>query len=393
MSPDSGQTPAPGRWSHTANPRVIAGPGALAEAARAACDMGSSILVVHGLSFEANGGLERLTELLSDGGAEAFSLVVQGEPGPELVDMAVERHRKEMVHAVIAVGGGSALDTGKAVSALIPERGTAEDYLEGLGKKKLSGYKVPFIAVPTTAGTGSEATKNAVLSKVGRDGYKRSLRHDSLVPDLAVLDPELCISTPVEVTIAGGLDALTQLLEAYLSKNATPFTDRDALTGLEYFARGYEKCIADGTDINARQDMLTAAYLSGSALANAGLGVVHGIAGALGGWYEIPHGVICGTLVGASLDSLHAKLQKQSAVKPLEKMRRAAVILTGKSSSTPHDLCGHVKSLVERYGLPRLSEAGVKEQDLDRLSAMDLSKQSPLPFSAGELRSLLSERF
>ncbi len=227
---------------------------------------------------------------------------VHGEPSPEQVNEIVELRRTSPPHLVIAVGGGSTLDTGKAVAAGFALDGPIEDYLEGVGDKSPHGAKLPFVALPTTAGTGSEATKNAVLSRIAASGgFKKSLRHDNYVPDLALVDPELCVACPRPVTAASGLDAFTQLLEAYLSTGATPFTDALCESGIHAFASGFHKVLNNGSDVIARSSLSYAAFLSGVTLATAGLGLVHGLASPIGARAPVPHGVVCGALLSPVL--------------------------------------------------------------------------------------------
>ena len=184
------------------------------------------------------------------------------------------------------------MDAGKSISAMLTKTESIKEYLEGIGTKKHDGKKMPFVAVPTTSGTGSEATKNAVISEIGGRGFKKSLRHDNFVPDSVVIDPRLMISCPQNVTAASGMDVFSQLIEGYLSTNSSPMTDALALSGLRYIKEGLLKSYETGDDIDARGKVAYASYLSGVVLANAGLGTVHGFASPIGGYFDIPHGVV-----------------------------------------------------------------------------------------------------
>ncbi len=242
------------------------------------------------------------SELFSDFKANAIAFhayEVSGEPSPERIDTIVAELKNRKFDVVIGVGGGSVVDTGKAVSAMLGKEESVFDYLEGVGTRVHDGSKVPFIAVPTTAGTGSEATKNAVLSQVGEKGFKKSIRHNNFVPDIALIDAELSLTCPTGVTAACGMDAFTQLLESYVSTNASPMTDALAYDGLRIMKDHLVLAVAEGNEnLSAREAMSYAALMSGITLANAGLGIVHGLASPMGGFSDIAHGVACGTLVG-----------------------------------------------------------------------------------------------
>ncbi len=237
-------------------------------------------------------------------------LTISSEPSPEDIDSAVLTLVDQKIEVVVGIGGGSVLDAGKAISAMINMNEPVVRFLEGVGDLVHPGTKLPYIAVPTTSGTGSEATKNAVISRIGIHGFKKSLRHDNFVPDLALVDPSLTINCPADITAASGMDCFSQLTEAYLSDKSSVYTDGLAIEGLKAIRDSLERCCYDGHDIEARTGMSFAALTSGICLANAGLGVVHGFASSVGGLYDIPHGVVCGTLMAKANEITVRELRK-----------------------------------------------------------------------------------
>jgi alcohol dehydrogenase class IV len=257
---------------------------------------------------------------------------------------------------------------------------------------------VPLIAVPTTAGTGTEATKNAVLSRLGPGGFKKSLRHDSLVPDAAVVDPLLTIDCPRELTAACGMDAFTQLLESYVSTGSSPVTDALALSGMSAVGDSLLAAWESGSDVEARGGMSYAALMSGIALANAGLGVVHGIAAVVGGLFEAPHGAVCGTLVGEAtrfnIDALRRSGKAGSAA--LEKYGSAGSVLSGCPAVEVDACCDSLLDLidgwVERLRLPLLGEYGVTPRDAEHIAAQAEIKSNPAPLGLSEVRDILLKR-
>jgi len=260
------------------------------------------------------------------------------------------------------------------------------------------GRKVPFIAVPTTSGTGSEVTNNAVISKVGPGGFKRSLRHPAFVPDAVIVDPELMLSMPPYLTAASGMDACTQLLEAYVSPFSSPVTDALALSGLERFGRSFlDACTTGGTSCAVRGEIAYAALMSGIALANAGLGIVHGFASSIGGRYDIPHGTLCATLLAEATKLNIGRLRELDASHPvLGKFARAGTLLSGKPSESVDEGCAllvdTLESWQETLGFPRLSAFGVREGELDGIVEITRSKSNAVPLDHDSLKFLLAAR-
>jgi alcohol dehydrogenase class IV len=312
-----------------------------------------------------------------------------------IADDYLNRHDGIPPDVVVAIGGGSAIDTGKAVAVRFTVDRSIVDYLEGVGSISPSGGTLPFVAVPTTAGTGSEATKNAVLSRPGPDGFKKSLRHDNFVPVLALIDPRLQLSCPPELTAASGLDAITQLLEAYVSRQATPFTDALALDGLAAAGRGFARAVERGAaDVDARASMAYAAYLSGVCLANAGLGTVHGLAGAAGALIEVPHGVFCGLLVPeVTRRTVEALRRERDGLGTLGKYAAAGRALTGRTTGALEDqierLLDRLEEFVRIGNLRGLESYGLTEQIAGEIAASGGNKANPREFAPKELTDIL----
>jgi alcohol dehydrogenase class IV len=449
-------------------PNIIFGRGRFKDVASIASGFGRRALVVTGGgSLIKSGRWDELCALLDAKGVEFERFVFSGEPSPEDVDRAVAMYRGGGIEVVLAVGGGSVIDGGKAISAMLPSGNSTLDYLEGVGTHLHDGRKTPFIAVPTTAGTGSEATKNAVLSRIGRSfqsgqsgpsgqsglsglsgrtglsgqsglpslpgqsdrtdqsgGFKKSLRHDNFVPDVALVDPELTLSCPPDISAACGMDAFVQLLESYVSVKASPFTDALCESALPLVGRSLAaSCTHGAGDIGVRADMSYAATVSGITLANAGLGLVHGFASALGGFCNAPHGVICGTLIGSATAAVVAALRRTGGAAPasksgtnapakyaLAKYARAGALLTGRSGNlnaltgatlTNDTLTNEtlVDALIETIdtwtstlNLPRLGLYGVGPGDIEKLAFEASNKEAPVKLSPDEIAAVLGER-
>lgn len=357
------------------------------------------LLITGGSSLDKSGRLAQVTALLVEHGLNVDCARVTGEPSPGLVDQIAAPRRAAGIDSVVAIGGGSVIDAGKAISAALPVADSIAHYLEGVGDRQHPGTKVPFVAVPTTAGTGSEATKNAVLSRVGPDGYKKSLRHDSFVPDLALIDPQLAVTCPPDLTAACGMDAFTQLLESYVSTKASPFTDSLALEGLRLLGHSIAAACTSGRhDAAVRGDMACAALLSGITLANAGLGVVHGFASALGGRFALPHGVVCGTLVGAATRAVIDRLASDpQANRPaLDRYARAGEAVAGTAADTWKDGCRLLTRQIDRWietlGIPTLGRYGVSSESVEEIAAQTADKNSPAPLDTATKAAILRER-
>lgn len=388
-----------GSFELASAPRVIFGPGKVELLCNAIRSHGRTALLVTGKSsFVYSHYWDKLLLRLQENRIQWYQIVVDREPTPALIDAATERFRTENIEVVAAIGGGSTLDAGKAISAMLKHEGSVLEYLEGVGTKNPKGKKVPFIAVPTTAGTGSEATKNAVISEVGRNGFKRSLRHDRFVPDLAIIDPELSLSCPKQITARSGMDAFSQLLESYLSTRANDHTDLLALRALRLVAENLPRAVEDGgNDLQARTAMAYAAFISGITLANAGLGLVHGFASSVGGYFDIPHGLICGTLMGpANRIALGKLLEGEGSNIALVKYGRVGHLFTGKEGKSDRYqaefLVDTIQHWTERFGLERLSAFGMRSKDVAEIAQITDNKYNPVLLNAEEMGRVLAER-
>jgi alcohol dehydrogenase class IV len=367
--------------------RIVFGSGALQEAGPAAASLGRRALVVTGRQADRAGPL---FGALAASGVETESFSVPGEPTVDLVAAAATRAREAGCSMVAGFGGGSALDTAKAVSALLTNDGDLSDYLEVVGAgRPLEKPAAPCIAVPTTAGTGAEVTRNAVIASP-RHRAKVSLRHASMLPDLALVDPGLTVSAPPAVTAASGLDALTQLVEPFVSRLPNPLTDALCRQGLARAARALRRAWKDGADLEAREDMCVASLFSGLALANAKLGAAHGIAGPFGGMFPgAPHGSVCARLLPAVMRANIEALAAGGA--SLERFEEVARLLTGRAQASAADGIGWVEDLCSEMEVAPLARWGFDESDFEALAerAMRASSMQGNPVELGE-RELLA---
>lgn len=360
-------------------PRIVFGAGVLESLPDEMSACGPQALLVTGAaSFRNSVHWPRLMDRLSAEGIDVEDVTVDGEPSPELIDEVVAALRGKHIDVVVGIGGGSALDAAKAIAGMLGHDTSVVDHLEGLGiERPYRGPAVPFIAVPTTAGTGSEATKNAVLSRLGPDGFKKSFRDEALVARIALVDPELLATCPPGIVAANGLDAFTQLLESYTSIKANPMTDALAFSGIKTFHESFIPAWQGGSGakaLKARAGMAYASLISGICLAQVGLGAVHGLASPLGAHFPIPHGVCCGTLVAAATAvNIRALTERGSDTRFLEKYASVSEMLTGRDGYPMEQsltlLVETLWDLTERLSLPKLSAFGVGKQDVDQLVA------------------------
>lgn len=370
-------------YSFLTPPEILFGHDQSAKTLDVARRFGSRIfLVTGGRSFEALA----VAKLLF--GLPRWS--VSGEPDVATVDDAVRQCREAGADVVVAVGGGSALDAAKAVAGMVPHEGSVRDYLEQVGDRKLTKTPLPSIAVPTTAGSGSEATKNAVI-RVPDLKVKRSLRHDLLIPRVAIVDPDLSAAAPRPVAASAGLDAFTHLLEGYVSSGATPMTDALALPGIRKAASGL-RTLAEGKPTADSQEALALASLwGGIVLANAGLGAVHGLVAPLGGRCAVPHGIGCACLLietmKANVAALRARAPRSTALERYEKVARRL------SFETPEKLADGLASLRRLLGVGSLASYGVTKDDVApivKASRGGSMKYNPIELTDAELEGIVT---
>lgn len=379
------------RFEFATAQRIVFGAGVLQEAGVLAKSFGKRPLLVTGRDPSR---CIPLLELLESQGLPVQRFSVPGEPTVSTVRSGVSFAKSVNADLIIAFGGGSALDGGKAIAALVTNPGDPLQYLEVIGQgRALERRPLPCIAIPTTAGTGSEATRNAVLAAPDQ-GLKVSLRHAWMLPEVALVDPALTLDLPPDITASTGLDAMTQLIEPYLSIRANPMTDALCLEGLRRAAGSLHQAWESGQDLKAREDMALASLLGGMALANAGLGAVHGLAAPLGGLKPVPHGVACAALLPHVLEANLRGLRSLDCGHPtLSKFLELARILTGNPAAEAEDGVRWIKALVAGLRIPGLGSYGVTSFDLGVIAERSLQassmKANPVELSAAELQEIL----
>jgi alcohol dehydrogenase class IV len=340
--------------------RIIFGRGKFADAGEIAATLGRSALVIH----NGHGVVERLTESLSRHGVAATVVRQRGEPTVAHVDAAAEEARRRNCDSVIGVGGGSAIDAAKAVAGLLANGGSAVDYMEVVGKgKKITIPAAPWMAIPTTGGTGAEATRNAVIGLPEKQ-FKASIRSELLLPRVALVDPSLGVTVSPAVTASSGMDALCQLIESYTSSGASPMTDALALPGIAMAARSLPRAFGDGKDLDAREGMALAALLSGMTLTNAGLGAVHGFAAVLGANWQVPHGTVCAALLPHVIQANLATMREQNCSAGLRRYAQVGRQLPGLELASDADaIDGCVRfifNLLRELRIPPLKQFGIE---------------------------------
>ena len=373
--------------------RILFGSGTVAEIPTQARAMGQRAFVITGRSPQR---FSALFAGLEEQGIAATRFEVGGEPSVELAQEAAGHARRAGCDLVIGVGGGSVIDTGKVIAALLANPGDLTDYLEVVGHgKPLSNPSLPHIAVPTTAGTGSEVTRNAVLESSAHR-VKVSIRSPWMLPRLAVVDPDLTLSMPPALTASCGLDALTQVMEPFVSNQANPLTDGLCREGMARAARSLGAAFEDGSNRAAREDMAAASLLGGLALANAKLGAVHGFAGPIGGMFDAPHGMVCASLLPYVMAANVQALQQRLPESPvLDRYDEVARILTGDPSARSGKGVQWVRELCQTLAVPTLSHFGIArlhfDEIIDKSRNASSMKGNPLVLADAELESILEQ--
>ena len=380
------------RFEFAAPARIIFGPGTVNQVGPLAREIGRRALVTTGLNPRQSG---QILAVLSAHGVDYVTLAVAGEPTTDLVRQGARLALESDCDLVIGLGGGSAIDAGKAIAALAANGGDPLDYLEVVGRgQPLTKPSWPCIAIPTTAGTGAEVTRNAVLASP-EHSIKASLRSPTMAPRLAIVDPELTYSLPPEVTASTGLDALTQLIEPFTSSKANPLADALCREGMMRAARSLRTAYEHGQDVAAREDMALASLFGGLALANAGLGAAHGFAGPVGGTFHAPHGAVCAAFLPHVMAvNVRALRARQPGSAALRRYAEVAQILTGRNGAQAEDGIAWVKSLATALRVPTLAAYGVTVGDFPALIAKTASasstKANPIPLTPEELGAILA---
>jgi alcohol dehydrogenase class IV len=373
--------------------RIIFGAGTLREAGPLAEECGRHALVVTG---RVTRRAEPLLELLekSKAALSATTCPIPGEPTVQEVEKDVKAAKAAGCDFVIALGGGSAIDAGKAIAAMLTNDGELLDYLEVIGRgQALAEPSAPLIAIPTTAGTGAEVTRNAVLASPEHQ-FKVSLRSPHMLAKAAVVDPELTYDLPPAVTASTGLDALTQLIEPYVSCRANPMTDALCIEGIRRAARSLRTAFHNGHDKTAREDMAVASLFGGLALANAGLGAVHGFAAPVGGAFPAPHGAVCAALLphvmAANLRALRARAKSSETLRRYDEVGR---LVTGNPTAAADEGARWVSDLVKDLGVPGLNAYGIRQEHVAELvgkaTIASSMKANPIALTADELADVL----
>ncbi len=372
---------------------ILFGAGRVNELSSLAQTMGTRVALITGSNAER---ISPIFQSLKASGLRPAAFSISNEPTTDRIATIAQQAREMGCNLVVAFGGGSVIDTGKAVAALLTNRRDLMDYLEVIGKgEPLENDPAPCIAIPTTAGTGAEVTRNAVLLSPEHQ-VKVSMRHPKMLPTAAIVDPELTLTMPPAVTASTGLDAFTQLLEAFVSIKSNPLTDGICREGLGRVARSLHHAYVDGSNLSARTDMAIGSLFGGLALANAGLGAVHGFAGPIGGMFKAPHGMVCAALLPAVFAANVRALNERAAESPaLQKYHEVARLVTGIPNAGLDDALDWIKQLCMHMHVPGLSDLGIAETDIPAIvekgRKASSMKGNPIVLTDEELAGILAD--
>jgi len=382
-------------FEFTSANRVIFGEGSLSKISEIAPDLGHKALIITG---KGSVSLDSLMSYLDSAGLAWEVFRVGKEPDIPVIMAGLAQGKVIECDLVIGFGGGSSLDSAKAIAAMLTNHGRLLDYLEVIGKgKKILNAPMPMIAIPTTAGTGTEVTRNAVV-KAPENNVKVSMRSMMMIPNVALVDPELTYTMPPSVTASTGLDALTQVIEAYVSKRANPMTDTIAREGIIRGARSLLAAYKNGQNEDARRDMSLTSLFSGLALGNAGLGAVHGFAGPIGGMFDAPHGAICASLLPHVMKYNVISLDKVSGGEVIrQRYQNVAQWLTGDENAGIDDGVAWIAELASSLNIPGLHALGIEKSDfptiIEKATISSSMKGNPVKLDEAALAAILAAAY
>ena len=378
-------------------PEILAGPGKIKILPELIKKYGDRAAIIVGASSFVSSQYYLEVEMdLEKAGIEVEIISSREEPKASFIDGCVEALKGKGITVVAAIGGGSVMDTGKAISAMMHLDHSVENYLDGMGTRKHDGKKLPFIAVPTTAGTGSEMTANAPLGKLGHDGYKKSLRHDNFIPDHVIIDPLLYMSCPQGTAYSSGMDAFTQLVESYLSTKSSTVTDQLSIKGMKLLLASLHRLFDHEDDHKEGlwSDMATASMLSGITLLNAGLGTVHGMASTISKYYDIAHGTICANLM------LQTNVETLKTIEEDSEIHGEAMIKYGKLASLFKDFDFYRKDAdftdmlscyMEKLDIPTMASMGFDDRYIDTIAGESGDKNNPVKLTIQAKKRILEK--
>lgn len=373
--------------------RILFGAGVLKKLKSLLPQLGTRCFILTG---SGSVPLDPLLAVMNQASFEFVTFRIQGEPDALTVQKGLEKAREAGCDCIVGFGGGSVIDTAKAIAALMTNPGSLMDYLEVVGRgQKIQNQPLPMAAIPTTAGTGSEVTRNAVIASPEHQ-VKVSMRSPMMIPEIAVVDPELTVSMPPVVTASTGMDALTQVIEAYVSNRANIMTDIIAHEGIIHGGRSLLKAYEDGSDLSAREDMALCSLFGGLALANGGLGAVHGFAGPIGGMFEAPHGAICASLLPSVMKHNLKALEEQDMGGEIRvRYQEVAILLTGNPNAHISDGVKWLENLAQMLNIPGLKAMGISRKDFERIIAKakvsSSMQKNPIQLGDQTLYAILEE--